>query len=273
MTQYNNSISVIIPVYNGEKLLRFSTKSAFDQLGKYINEIIIVDDGSTDDSWLVMQQISSEDKRVRIYQQKNQGQAKARNYGASMSKGEYLAFLDVDDTWKTDKLQKQLELFNSNDRLVLVYGNAEILFYPPRKEKITFSKITRLRRGNVCNWLLYKNFICTSSVIIKKNVFMNLGGFKENEEYRYIEDYDLWLRAAAIGPIDYIEEPLTCYLRHAAGSSQAKVKTTLNILKMIKKIPVDANITVINKIVALVRYLLVLMMYFFHLDRLFSPLD
>ncbi|MFH1366682.1 MAG: glycosyltransferase [Patescibacteria group bacterium] len=273
MNEFCNNVSVIIPVYNGEVFLRLSVKSVLNQQGQYVKELIIVDDGSTDESWSVMQQISSEDKRIKIYRQKNQGQAKARNYGATQAKGVYLAFLDVDDTWKIDKLKKQMALFYKNNQLVMVYSDAEIIFSSAKKEKIILSYISKLRRGKIFSNLIYKNFIFTSSVIIKKSVFDNLGGFKEVAEYRYIEDYDLWLRAAAIGQIDYVEEPLFCYLRHAAGSSQAKVKTATNVLKRLKNTPVDKNMTVIKKTLALVRHGLVLLMYFFHLDRFFSPLD
>jgi len=273
MNQSNFSVSVIIPVHNGEEFLRLSVKSVLNQIGEYVKEIIIVDDGSKDKSWSVMQRLSSEDKRIKIYQQKNQGQAKARNYGVSQANGEYLAFLDVDDTWKIDKLEKQMSLFHNNDELVLVYSNAEIIFLPPKKEKIFLSHLSKLRRGKIYSNLIYKNFIFTSSVIIKKNVFNTLGGFKEGAEYRYIEDYDLWLRAASIGQIDYCEEPLINYLRHASSSSQAKISTAVNVIKMLKKIPTSRDFNIMNRYLAFIRHGLVLLMYFFHLDRFFSPLD
>jgi len=273
MEQFNKSVSVIIPVYNGEKYLTKTISSVQSQKGDFIKEIILIDDGSVDGSWCLLCQLKERYKNIIILRQKNQGQAKARNYGAKVASGNFLAFLDVDDTWKPNKLEKQIGLFQNDTSLVLVFSNAEIIFDAPKKEKIILFSITKPRRGHIYRWLLFNNFIYTTSVIIKKEIFDISRGFKQEKEYRYIEDYDLWLRIAAVGKVDFIEEPLICYLRHAASSSQAKVSTAINVLRMLKNTPTNRNLGVITQGLVLIRHTLVLIMYFFHLDRLFSPLN
>ena len=98
-------ISVIIPVYNTEKYLRQCLDTVVAQTLKDI-EIILVDDGSTDDSLLICQEYAQKDSRIHVYHQENQGAGPARNYGIKVAKGQYFSFLDSDDLFKLDMLER-----------------------------------------------------------------------------------------------------------------------------------------------------------------------
>ena len=102
-------ISVIVPVYNTERFLRKCVDSIINQTYKNL-EIILVDDGSTDGSYEICKRLAERDKRIILLQQKNQGQAIARNKGLDLASGEYVAFMDCDDCYREDFLSKSLPL-------------------------------------------------------------------------------------------------------------------------------------------------------------------
>jgi len=111
-------ISVVIPVYNGERFLKAAVESVLDQ--DYIRlEVIVVDDGSTDSSGTIAR---SFDKPVTCISQVNAGLGAARNAGIQASRGEFLAFLDADDLWTSDKLASQVKRLNEVPELECIFG-------------------------------------------------------------------------------------------------------------------------------------------------------
>lgn len=114
------SVSVIIPVYNSEKWLRECIDSVLSQTIKPV-EIIVVNDGSTDKSLELLK--NNYDRLVKILNQENRGAAAARNFAAKVAKGEWLAFLDSDDTWDREKLERQLRVISQHPSVVSVYCN------------------------------------------------------------------------------------------------------------------------------------------------------
>ena len=113
-------VSVVIPVYNGERFLAEAIESVQGQTWRPV-EVIVVDDGSTDRSGEVARRFAS----VRCLRQDNAGQAVARNHGAAVATGQFLAFLDADDLWLADKLERQMAALRASPDLVAVFGWAE----------------------------------------------------------------------------------------------------------------------------------------------------
>lgn len=273
MNNFKTCVSVIIPVYNGEKYLTQAVNSVQNQKGNFIKEIILIDDGSTDNSFEIAQNLENKYQNIKLIRQQNRGQASARNVGVANSEGDLIAFLDCDDTWTPDKLITQLPLFKKDPKLVYVFANA--LIHPPGKNKSVVEQFSIIKpsRGFIFHNLIFGCFVNCCTVIIRRDVFLQLGGFKEDRQHKYIEDYDLWLRAAKLGQVDYAEKSMANYFRHGGSSSHSKIMTSLNVIRMVASFPVDKNMSIIKKTLALVRHSFVFLMYFFHLDRLFLPLD
>jgi glycosyltransferase involved in cell wall biosynthesis len=211
------TVSVVIPAYNSEPFIAEAIESVLAQTVA-AHEIIVVDDGSTDRTADVLQPFGS---RVRLLRQANQGPSAARNRGASVASGAWLAFIDADDTWLPTKLQRQLETASAQD-VKMVYtdrfnvGDKGVL---PDVQ----STIQRLYRGDVfLDLLLEGNHISLSSVIVDTALFRALGGFAEH--IRSGEDWDLWIRLAEHHRIAVVDEPLLRYRFHASMSSGAPRK-------------------------------------------------
>ena len=126
-------ISVIIPTYNSQKYISSAVNSVLSQTYKAF-ELIIVDDGSTDNTGEIV--ASFDDRRIRYIRQNNSGVAVARNTGIKSSKGEYIAFLDADDIWERDKLAVQIDEISSDDNICMVYSAFNMIYED--SEYITF---------------------------------------------------------------------------------------------------------------------------------------
>ena len=119
-------ISIITPCYNAAPYIATTIKSVQQQTFTGW-EMIVVDDGSTDDSAEIVRQISQQDSRIKLVQKENGGSASARKIGLSLAKGEYIQFLDADDLWRSDKLKKQIELIKK-ENAVFVYTSRKNIF-------------------------------------------------------------------------------------------------------------------------------------------------
>lgn len=212
----NNSkplVSVVITCYNYDKYIALAIESALSQT--YPNlEIVIVNDGSTDNSDQVISEYLNNDK-IAYIKQENMGQAHAKNVGVLNSAGSYIAFLDADDIWCADKLEKQMLKFN--DRNVgVVYCRAKYV----DENNISFKyemtdKYLQPQRGEVTKWLLYNNFIQFSSSVVKKECFDTMGLFDESLKMGI--DWDLWLRISTSYQFDYVEDRLFIYRMGHSG--------------------------------------------------------
>jgi len=184
------TVSVVIPYYNSEKAIIRALDSVTVQTYRDI-EIILVDDGSTDTSHsLVEKYINTHPGHIFTHiHQPNSGPSKARNMGVAKACGEYIGFLDSDDSWHKEKLQIQVEFMEKNKNIVIlgcdynaVLDNTTI---PNSKDTGNFIKVGFYRR-------LFKNYLFTRTVLIRKEVFEEFHGF--NEQQRYAEDTLLFLR-------------------------------------------------------------------------------
>lgn len=203
--------SVIIPAYNTEAYVGEAIESALAQKDVRF-EIVVVNDGSTDKTPDI---INSFGEKVRIVTQENMGLSAARNSGAKASVGNVLAFLDADDIWLPDKLRAQGKKLKDEYRMVYTnrYNIGDIGDLPEIQ-----TDIVRMPEGDIWQDLLLGNMITASSVVIFKDAFEVLGGFRN--DLRSCEDWELWLRYAEAHRIGYCPEPLIKYRNHSGGLSK-----------------------------------------------------
>ncbi len=206
-------VSVIIPTYNGSRFIRETIQSVIGQSYSKI-EIIVIDDGSTDNTPDIVKSIN--DPRLIHIQQANSGVSMARNRGIDISRGDYIAFLDHDDVWLPHKLERQLQLFKEDPNIAMVYADTFII---DENNSIinTYSHKIKFYRGMIFKELFFSCFITILTVVIKKSVFLEVGPFLP---FKIGEDYDLFLKCAAKYPIDYIDEPLAKYRVHESNYSK-----------------------------------------------------
>lgn len=201
------TVSVVIPAYNAAEWISEAIESALAQTCPPI-EIIVVDDGSTDDTALTAGRFAAP---VRVLRKPNGGPASARNFGIAEASGEWIALLDADDRWVPAKLEKQLSLAGPDVALIHTgLENEEEEHDAP--DTLTFDDLWQA------------NCIGNSSVLVRRDAVIALGGFDEDPRLKSVEDYHFWLRLAFSGArIVFCREPLTFY-RRGAGLSSNTVK-------------------------------------------------
>lgn len=207
-----NTISVVIPCYNSKDLLLKALESVQAQTVS-VEEVIVVDDGSTENLSEVVEKFPF----AKILRQENKGVSAARNLGVRTASGEWIAFLDCDDTWMPRKIEAFKALIKEDPDLTIVGSNIIAGNDSVGWKEIDFKSYFDSRR-NSFEQLFYKNFLVTSSVVAKKEVLQACGLF--DESLSRAEDYELWLRVAKNGKIGMIFEPLTRYLSHPEGLSK-----------------------------------------------------
>jgi glycosyltransferase involved in cell wall biosynthesis len=208
-------VSVIIPVYNRAQLVEKAVISVLDQTYKRI-EIIAVNDGSTDDSAAVLNRLAERHgpRVVILHQYKNEGQTKARNRGMAEAKGEYIAFLDSDDTWEQKKLELQIPLFKEDVGLAYC-GIYEV---DEGGQVLRTVLCEPEMRGHIYHHLLIKNRMTGGTVVVTRKALDKVGFF--DESFRAAENWDLWIRIAKEFRVEYANLPLVRYLRHPGNMSQ-----------------------------------------------------
>lgn len=202
-------VSVVIPTYNSARYIGEALESVFNQT-IVPSEVIVVDDGSSDDT---RERIRPYSSRLIYHYQSNQGVSAARNLGVSEASGEFIAFLDSDDVWHPRKLELQLEVFQQQKGLGLLGTGA--IDWPGQP----FSDIGAMPADGLhsVSWsdLAVKNRLITSSVIARASTLRKAGDF--DTALQGPEDRDLWIRMAKIAPVSNLELPLTGY-RTVPGS-------------------------------------------------------
>jgi len=188
-------VSVIIPTYNRPVQL----KQAFDSVCRQTrkpDEIIIIDDASDSQTNNLIQNLIGEEIKIKTERNDiSKGACYSRNRGAQLAEGDILMFLDDDDTWESEKIASQLNVFAQNPDVGLVYSGRLVVSDTDR-EKVIY-KISPKAQGNLYPQILYENLIgTTSSSAIKKSLFHRVGGF--DEELPALQDYDLWIRLSKI---------------------------------------------------------------------------
>lgn len=213
--------SVVIPLYNKQKYIEQTIRSVLNQTYKDY-EVIVVDDGSTDDSFNLASQFQT--NGVKVVRQCNQGVSSARNQGIGLASGEYIAFLDADDEWKCDYLA-------SIDELVEQFGQSDLFVTAYRivlsGEKWRYS--AKLGDHNGCiehYWMTYANaydVVWTSATVVRKSAIVSAGMFDPDETIG--EDLDLWARIACNNPkVAYSPRVCVDYNRCAEQNARTREK-------------------------------------------------
>jgi len=204
-----------MPVFNGEKYLSSSVESVLGQT--YVNiELLLIDDGSTDSTYKIGESFAQRDKRIRFFSIENRGRAGARNFAIDAAEGSYIAFLDADDFWFEDKLEKQMAIFSENSEIKLVYSQRE--WVDSDGNAISGYESHNLPSGKIFEQLIEGNYLCTSTVCVDIDVVRSVGGFDQSKKFTNCQDYDLWLRASLLGEFFGIDDKLTYYRIHDSNA-------------------------------------------------------
>ncbi len=224
-------VSIVMPAYNCEKYVVEAINSILAQT--YRNwELLVLDDGSKDNTLQIIEEFSQKDSRIKALPNgKNIGVSATRNRGIELASGEWIAFLDSDDMWKPEKLEKQFEIVEKEAAEFLFTGSSYIneegeaykeIFEVP--EKITYKK---LRNQNV---------ISCSSVLVKKKYFEHI----KMEKDEMHEDYAVWLRILKTGVTAFgVNEPLLIYRISRNSKSGNKMKTVKMTYKVFRFVGIN----------------------------------
>jgi glycosyltransferase involved in cell wall biosynthesis len=219
------AVSVIVASRNYGRFLGGALRSILAQTMTDL-EVIIIDDGSTDHTPEVVRPFL-DDARVHYHRTNGLGQSRAKNLGIMNAQGDWIAFLDGDDEWLPTKLETQLPLF-SQPKVGVVYARRQLMDEAGQDRP---TSVGPLYRGNLFETLLEQNPICFSSVVVRREVFEQVGYF--NTSLSLAIDYDLWLRVARHFEFDYVDSIEVRYRTgHANLSSRIRerIATVLSIL-------------------------------------------
>lgn len=217
-------VSVIVPVFNGEKYIGAALQSVLSQ--DYANlEVVVVNDGSTDAS---LKEIGPfrDLPNIMYIEQTNRGVAAARNTGLAHATGEFVAFLDQDDLWLPHKIKLQVEYLMSHPEVALVHsdysaidstGSPAHLYRSPRWPTNV--------EGRCFKDLFIRNRLALLTVMVRNAYLDRVGRF--NEKLSSADDYELWLRLAWHYPFGYLPECLALYRLHDSNASSNKLNMEL----------------------------------------------
>lgn len=207
-------ISIVIPTYNCASHIQEAIESALNQT--YTNfELIVIDDGSTDNTKEIMSHyVTNHPDTIKYIYKRNGGVASARNTGIKKSRGQYIAFLDSDDYWDTRKLEETVQFINRYPGAGLLYTDFMVV---DKRKNILWKNDRFHYNGNVLAELVEICFIGASTAVVRKNVFQKCGIFFEGyTEAAGCEDWDMWLRIAKNHEVRNIPKKLSCY-RYRSG--------------------------------------------------------
>lgn len=227
----NNLVSVIMPIYNCENFIGYAVESVINQT--YDSwELILVDDASTDNSFDIIKKYANKDSRIRFIRfNKNSGAAVARNKAIEVAKGRFIAFLDCDDMWKKEKLEKQIKFMVDND-IAFSYSNFEVV----SEDGKNLNKLISPKNELDYKKMLKGNSIGCLTVIIDKD---KIGEFKM-PLIKKGQDYATWLSILKEGyKAHKIDESLAVYRRRKnslSGNMVSSLKRTWNIYYNIEKL-------------------------------------
>lgn len=203
-------VSIIIPLYNGSHLITRCLNSIFNQIGEFDLQVIIIDDGSTDNSADIVKQYPHS---VTLLQQPNQGPAAARNKGIKAANGKYLAFLDGDDYWEPTFLRETVTFLEIQKNAIAVsVGQKHLTF---KRKSTIIPTFLKTEPEKIKDPLILDNFfifwgehfhVCTGSILIRSEITKETGG--QRIDLRITEDLEFWAYLATFGPIGFIPQVL-----------------------------------------------------------------
>ena len=208
-------VSVIIPAYNAARTLETTVQSVYGQSLQDF-EIVIVDDGSKDNTLEVAQRIAASDSRIKVVAQSNSGAAAARNAGIKAAMGEYVAFLDADDLWLPQKLERQIALLNSEKDAAAVQTGA---YYVNDDLEVLSVRPCVIPEDVLLETLLFRSFpALMSTLLVKRSAFDKIGLL--NTKLVILEDWELAIRLSRFCNLKSIEEPLALYRNYPGNRSR-----------------------------------------------------
>lgn len=213
-------ISVIIPAYNAERTIKETITTVQKQTFQDF-ELIVINDGSKDRTLEIVQSIK--DERIKVFSYENGGVSTARNRGISRANGEYIAFLDADDLWTSDKLELQLAAFKKNPKAGVVYSWTRFMDVDEQGEALSFHQSPPYAfEGNVYDKLLVSDFIHSgSNTLIRKEAIDSVGEF--DPACAGCEDWDYWLRLSVCWHFVVVPKHQIFY-RRSPSSASSKVE-------------------------------------------------
>ncbi len=233
-------ISTVIPAYNSAKFIQDALISIRQQTHP-VDEIIVIDDGSTDATEVVVREFGNDIIYIR---QENQGPSAARNHGVQCSSGDWIAFLDADDQWTPDKIEQQLLALNTHPALHLIASdmaeiNTEGRTITPSvlaKHHLLeqFQQLDGKPIPDALAALMRKNFIPTGTVLVKRTTMLKTGLF--NKEVRFGEDLELWARVALDYPITCLPTVHMLRRQHNNNATSSTLPMLVDLVKVTKSI-------------------------------------
>jgi glycosyltransferase involved in cell wall biosynthesis len=225
--QTKRLVSVIIPSYNCGRFVRAAVDSVLAQSFRDL-EVLVVDDGSTDNT---RQVLAGYGPPVRYLYQANAGVSAARNHGIGESRGQYVAFLDADDMWAPDKLERQLKALNTVPGVGLCYSAHLVVDEAMRPLRVHRSN----RRASALEDLLFHgNVVGTpSTTLLYQELLKRVGGF--DRELSQCADWDMWVRLARHTEFLYLDEPLVTYRQHGHNMSRNVPLLESDSLRVLEK--------------------------------------
>jgi glycosyltransferase involved in cell wall biosynthesis len=220
-------ISVVIPSYNSAAYLPDAIDSALNQTMPPL-EVIVVNDGSTDETPQILDRYRG---RIVSITQENRGLSGARNRGIMAASGDLIAFLDADDFWLPEKLEKQLACLAEHPRAGLVHTGA--FWWNQDTGQRTPQRSDR--RGRCCKEFFFYNGVTVSTVLVKKECLAKVGCFDETIRRPTTQDYDLWFRIARYYELAYVDEPVVLYRVHASNASKQALSMMEDGLFVVRK--------------------------------------
>ncbi|MCA9079846.1 MAG: glycosyltransferase family 2 protein [Planctomycetaceae bacterium] len=229
MSEKTPKFSVVIPAYNAADYVHRAVESALEQSYAPI-EVIVVDDGSQDDTASVVKQRFGEP--VRVFRQDNAGPNAARNHGIRESAGDWIALLDSDDTWHPEKLARQAACVSDGVGIVHCFNASDAAVHKPGPEhEVTF------------DLLWQRNYIGTSTTILLKKAWEHVRGFDEDRRLVGAEDYNMWLRVVHAGyRVVTLREPLTYYTPAPNSLMQQVLRVVQGEILNVEKIAEYCNL-------------------------------
>jgi glycosyltransferase involved in cell wall biosynthesis len=228
-------VSVIIPTYNRRDLLPRAIDSVLAQTHP-VDEIVVIDDGSTDGTGDMLQQRYGD--RVRHVWQANAGVSAARNHGMRLARGRYLALLDSDDTWLPAKTALQLAFFEAHPDFGMVLCDVERVDGEYRHIDVFRRRDVIREDGWALRWLIHNPALVPASAMLRRQVVEQIGGF--DEALRTAEDLEFHLRVARHWKIGVVEQPLVRAMRGHEGLSAAD-STYTDYVRVVEKAVADAR--------------------------------
>lgn len=239
-------ISVIVPTYNRATLIATTLESILTQSCKP-TEVIVVDDGSSDDTEAVVRAFGIAVKYIRI---DNSGPCRARNVGVRASCSQYIAFCDSDDVWLSDKLEQQFKIFEAAPDVEFVFSDFKTFSDEGYATESKFESLSgefwrglprrtlntelSIIEAPLVERLLWRQPIFPSTIAMKRSFFDSIGGWVESLGRTPSEDLEFVLRAAAHHPIGVVSKPVVSIRKHSSNFSGDNVRTTLGEIQILQ---------------------------------------